>query len=134
VVNARSGLLLDADVLAELRSPRPAHAVVEFLRERRLLWAGVSALAVGQLADWNWELQDRYPAHVLPVDSYVAAAWAGFRGRRELTEEQALLAATASHHGLVVVSGQAGLYRSLGLHAVDPWDGAVDAAGSGDRW
>lgn len=117
-----NGLLLDSDVLRELRTAHPAAAVVEFLRARRLLWVGISALAVGELSHgWNWELQRRFPGHVLPVDSYVAAAWAPFRGRTGIGEVQALMAATASHHGLVLVSRQAELYRGLGLHAVDPW-------------
>lgn len=117
-----TGLLLDSDVLAELRTARPDTAVVDFLRARRRLWIGISALAVGQLEHgWNWELQLKFPAHVLPVDSYVAAAWAPFRGCKGLDDVQALMAATASHHSLVLVSRHAELYRGLGLHAVDPW-------------
>jgi toxin FitB len=130
-----SGLLLDTGVVAELRSPQPDPAVVGFLHQRRHLRVYLSALTVGELHGlggqdlrfhavhgWLDELNERFAENILPVDSEVAAVWGQLAGRAEASAVETLLAATALHKNLAVVSRNAESYRQLGAPAVNPWD------------
>ncbi len=128
------GLLLDTDVVAELRRENPAPAVVEFLQRRRRSRVYISALTLGELhalstqdsalsgqADsWLAELTERFAAYILPVDLQVAEAWAPL-AVQDVPAVESLIAATAVKHCLTVVSGNAEGYRRLSVEACDPW-------------
>ncbi|MFT4471170.1 PIN domain-containing protein [Arthrobacter sulfonylureivorans] len=128
------GLLLDTDVVAELRRENPDPAVVEFLQRRRRSRVYISALTLGELhalstqdsaltgqADaWLVELTERFAAYILPVDLQVAAAWAPL-AIQDVPAVESLIAATAVKHCLTVVSGNAEGYRRLSVEACDPW-------------
>lgn len=128
-----SGLLLDTDVIAEVRGPDPDATVVDFLRRRRHLRIFVSALTVGELQSmarqedfrpvgtWLHELTERYGPNILPVDAGVASAWASTPGAAEVPAVRALIAATARRGDLSVVSGRMEIYRNLGVPIIDPW-------------
>ncbi|RUQ21279.1 MULTISPECIES: type II toxin-antitoxin system VapC family toxin [Kocuria] len=137
------GLLLDSDVLAEIRRTRPNPTVVAFLRRRSHRTLFLSALSLGELKGlyphretdrWLDELVERFEDHVLDVDPAVARAWAGRSspesilrlGQRSSTSwtgaaVEGLIAATAEVHGLTVVSAKADVFRSWGVDAQDPW-------------
>ncbi|MET1154110.1 PIN domain-containing protein [Arthrobacter sp.] len=131
------GLLLDTDVVAELRLENPDPAVVEFLQRRRRSRVYISALTLGELhalstqdsaltgrADsWLLELTDRFAAYILPVDLEVAEAWAPL-AIQDVPAVESLIAATALKHCLTVVSGNAEGYRRLSVEACDPWKAA----------
>jgi len=131
------GLLLDTDVVAELRRENPAPAVVEFLQRRRRSRVYISALTLGELhalstqdsalagqADsWLAELTERFAAYILPVDLQVAEAWAPL-AIQDVPAVESLIAATAVKHCLTVVSGNAEGYRRLSVEACDPWKSA----------
>jgi predicted nucleic acid-binding protein len=128
------GLLLDTDVVVELRRESPDPAVVDFLRRRRRSRVYISALTLGELralstqddaltgrADaWLVELTARFSAFILPVDQQVAEAWAPL-AIQDVPAVESLIAATASRHCLTVVSGNAEGYRRLAVEACDPW-------------
>lgn len=128
------GLLLDTDVVAELRRENPDPAVVEFLQKRRRSRVYISALTLGELhalstqdsaltgrADsWLVELTERFAAYILPVDLQVAEAWAPL-AIQDVPAVESLIAATALKHCLTVVSGNAEGYRRLSVEACDPW-------------
>lgn len=128
------GLLLDTDVVAELRCESPAPAVVDFLQRRRRSRVYISALTLGELHalsvqdnalagredSWLGELTERFSAYILPVDRHVAEAWAPL-AVQDVPAVESLIAATAAKHCLTVVSGNAEGYRRLSVAACDPW-------------
>ena len=129
-MNGQSGLLLDTPVLADIRSPDPTSVLRLFLQRRSHLRIFISALTLGDLPspdrDWLRELAGRFGCHILPVDPGVALASTGLaHDAGTLTK---LVAATALHHDLTVVTDRPEDFRRLGASAVDPWSPAPESA------
>ena len=137
-MNQASGLLLDTDVVADVRSGSPDPAVIKFLRLRRHQRLYLSVLTVGELyrlhgdasgqdpgqdpgRGWVEELQQRFPANILPIDSAVAVKWAPLAAVPGLDAIDSLIAATALRHRLTVVCRDAIRFAELGLNAVTPF-------------
>jgi toxin FitB len=134
-VRGPSGLLLDTDVVAEVRQPEPHPAVVDFLQRRRHLGVYISALSVAELhllgcqeaggsddgGAWLGVLMSRFSGFILPVDLEVAMAWAPMAGHPEVTAVDSLVAATAVQHCLTIVSRNVEGFRKLAVPAIDPW-------------
>ncbi|MFW0108386.1 plasmid stabilization protein [Rothia sp. P7181] len=136
------GLLLDSDVLAEIRKATPHPQVVAFLRRRSYMVMYISALSLGELKGlypypeterWVNELLERFSGQVLDVDTNVSLAWAGRQIRAEERPSpegpytplptaalEGLMAATAEVHQLEIVSSKADIYRRWGVPAVNP--------------
>ncbi|NKX52957.1 PIN domain-containing protein [Arthrobacter mobilis] len=142
-MSPQSGLLLDSCVVTELRGSGPHPAVVEFLRRRRHLRVYLSALTFGELSrpglpdgqlpevgGWLEELKQRFADNILPVDAEVAALWGPVSARAEVPAVRSLVAATALHKHLTVVSRHAEDYRKLAVPAVDPWQGEPEPDGA----
>ena len=73
-----SGILLDSDVLAEIRKATPDPRVVAFLRRRAWRHMYISVLSVGELKGlypypetdrWIAELLERFADHVINIDA-----------------------------------------------------------------
>ena len=86
-----SGMLLDSDVLAEIRKANPDPAVVAFLRRRSFRHMYISVLSIGELKGlypypetdrWIAELLERFGDHVINVDARVSLEWAGRQAPR----------------------------------------------------
>lgn len=138
-----SGMLLDSDVLAEIRKADPDPAVVAFLRRRSFRHMYISVLSIGELKGlypypetdrWIAELLERFGDHVINVDARVSLEWAGRqapRGQHAVGRDDAgplptaalegLMAASASVYDLELVSSKAKVYRSWGVNASNPW-------------
>jgi len=132
--------LLDTNVLSELARARPSAKVVRWfsgvpsealhvsvltLGEIR---AGVERLAPGarreELRLWlETELPGWFEERVLPVDTGVADRWGRLlaEARRSVPAIDGLLAATALHHGLRLVTRNVADFTLPGLEVVDPW-------------
>ncbi|WP_104104321.1 hypothetical protein [Arthrobacter sp. 08Y14] len=125
-MNGQSGLLLDTAVLADIRSPDPSAALRDFLRCRSSLRIFISALTLGDLPKpdraWLQELTGRFGCHILPVDPGVALASTGLD--HDTGTLTVVVAATALHHDLTVVTDRPEDFRRLGAAAVDPWHAA----------
>lgn len=137
------GLLLDSDVLAEIRKATPHPQVVNCLRRRSYRTMYISVLSLGELKGlypypeterWLAELMDRFDSHVLEVDAKVSLEWAGRHAEKHLhlvggqrpaplatAALEGLMAATATVHQLEIISSKAEIYKSWGVPAVDPW-------------
>ncbi|WP_129662314.1 type II toxin-antitoxin system VapC family toxin [Rothia uropygialis] len=137
------GLLLDSDVLAEIRRSRPNPTIVAFLRRRVHRTLFLSTLSLGELRGlypqqeterWLDELIERFDDHVLDVDSEVAREWAGRSTPQSILRTgqnpgaswtgaavEGLVAATALVHDLTVISSKSDVYRSWGVEAQNPW-------------
>ncbi|MDO4252008.1 MAG: plasmid stabilization protein [Rothia sp. (in: high G+C Gram-positive bacteria)] len=142
-MSATVGLLLDSDVLAEIRKVNPHPGVLAFLRRRSYRVLYISVLSLGELKGlypyaeterWLAELIERFADHVLEIDAEVSLAWAGQAappGACALGSEQAtplptaalegLICATARVHQLEIVSAKAQIYRDWGVAASNPF-------------
>jgi predicted nucleic acid-binding protein len=129
-----SGLLLDTDVVVELRSPRPSPAVVDFLQRRRHFRIFVSALTIGELhlvsrenqqyrtvGAWVQEFVNSYSSNILSVDADIAAVWGPMLSDAEVSAVDSLIAATAISKSLSIVSGNVEVYRKFAVSAINPW-------------
>ena len=136
--------LLDTCVLSELTRPTPHPRVSAWLDDQDAaalhlsvltlgeIEKGVAALARGRkkrsLTTWLARLRSTYADRLLPIDSAVAAIWgrtaAGVerRGRR-LGVIDGLIAATALHHGLTVVTRNVADFDASGATLLNPWEG-----------
>jgi predicted nucleic acid-binding protein len=93
---------------------------------------GIVTLAEGkrrtQLEVWlEIDLRNRFAGRILPVDEVVADHWGLLAGemRRKGTPMpaiDAIIAATAIRHGLVVVSRNVSDFRNAHVSVVNPWD------------
>ena len=132
--------LIDTNVLSELRRRDPEPSVVEWFAKRpaRLLFLsvitlgeirkGVESIADSQrrrkLIDWlEAELPTFFMGRVLPVDIHVADRWGRLQAveKRPLPAVDSLLAATALHHDLVLVTRNEKDFRFAGLDVINPW-------------
>ena len=132
--------LLDTNVLSELARPRPNARVIGWFRDVPDEALHVSVLTLGEIRAgaerlapgdrrerlrlWvETELPAWFEDRVLPVDRHVADRWGRLLAevRRSVPAVDALLAATALHHRLRLVTRNAGDFELPGLHVVDPW-------------
>lgn len=132
--------LLDTDVVSELARVRPDRAVVDWISsvaDEALflsvltpgeLRKGVESLPRGskreQLRLWlETELPAWFGERLLPVDSAVADRWGRLVAAVKSTPPaiDSLLAATALHHDLRLVTRNVGNCRFPGLEVVNPW-------------
>lgn len=132
--------LIDTNVISELSRPKPAAAVMawfETVADDALhlsvltlgeLRRGVERLPMGKrrekLRYWlEHELPGWFGDRLLPVDAAVADTW----GRLQATAERtlpaidSLLAATALHHHLRLVTRNISDFEVDGIETVNPW-------------
>jgi len=106
-------LFLSTLTLGEIRKG------VEGLRPR-------DAAKAAALEAWLREVVDAFGARLLGVDATVADAWGRMSAMRSAPVVDALLAATASVHGLVLVTRNTADVEGLGAEVLNPF-----AAGPG---
>lgn len=132
-------LLLDTCVVSEFMRPRPAQAVLRWLRftnpgELFLsvltlgeLYYGVagerSALKERELIAWITDIEKRFADRVLVVDDIVARQWGYLRAiapKAPAVDTQ--LAATAIAHGFTFVTRNVKHFQFEGLALLNPWE------------
>ncbi|WP_293174693.1 type II toxin-antitoxin system VapC family toxin [Oceanithermus sp.] len=135
--------LLDTPVLSELVRPRPDAQVAGWVRRIEPAALYLSVITFGELAKgieklsdgarrrqllaWvERDLKDWFTGRVLPVDLEVAERWGLILARAEaigraLPAVDALLAASALTHGMVLVTRNTRRFRVPGLEVFDPW-------------
>ena len=141
-----TGYLLDTNVVSELIKARPDERVVEWIRAADesdlhlsvLTFAeirfGIEKLAQGarreRLRRWTeTELTDRFEDRILDIDRSIAELWGvimarGFAISVRLPVMDTLLAATAEHHGLIMVTRNIRDFARAGVATLDPWKGS----------
>ncbi len=135
--------LLDTNVVSEWARPRPDPGVVAWLAaadEDRVFLSVVSLAAlrhgIDRLADGRrrrgldtWLREDlplRFEGRVLPIDPAIADRWGELVARREAAGRpigvmDAFIAATASVHGLTLVTRNTQDFLTVVKQIVNPW-------------
>lgn len=139
--------LLDTCLISELVKREPNPAVVSWLDEQDEqtlflsvlilgeLQKGVSKLPDGakkdELQSWvTLDLVERFAGRILEIDLETALCWGRLQGEAErggdrLPVMDALIAATAAAHGLVVVTRNEKDMERSGVRVCNPWGSAV---------
>jgi predicted nucleic acid-binding protein len=138
-----SGYLLDTNCISEVVRITPEPRVMAWIdaTDESLLYLsvltlgeirkGLAALPQGkrrtQLETWlDVQLRARFSGKILSVDSYVADRWgwlaaAAKRAGKALSVVDGLLAATALHHNLTIVSRNITDFAHLHVPVLNPW-------------
>jgi len=138
-----SGYLLDTNCISELVRIKPEPRVVAWMQaaEETLLYLsvltlgeirkGLAGLPQGKrrtsLEAWlEIELRARFAGRILPIDVSVADRWgllaaSAKREGRTLSAIDGLLAATALHHNLTVVSRDVSDFADKRVQVLNPW-------------
>ncbi|MCF8382865.1 MAG: type II toxin-antitoxin system VapC family toxin [Chlorobium sp.] len=135
--------LLDTCVISELVRPVPDKGMIQWIESRNEfdlylsvltlgeIQKGISRLSAGkkksQLTLWlKDELEVRFAERVLPVTDAIALMWGDMLGTSEkngqpLSVIDALIAATATVHNLVLVTRNITDFSGCSVDIVDPW-------------
>jgi predicted nucleic acid-binding protein len=138
-----TGFLLDTNCISELVRLKPDPQVMAWIEaaEEGLLYLSVLTLGEirkglaalpqckrrSRLETWlEVELQARFSGRILSIDASVVDRWgllaaAKFRGK-PLSAIDGLLAATAIHHNLTIVSRNVGDFTNTQAPVVNPWE------------
>jgi len=138
-----SGWLLDTNVISELRRPRPETRVVAFVAAQPLEQLFVStvtfaeirygiemvddAIQRAELNDWlTNKVRPMFEQRVLRVSEDVMFKWRllvadGRKAGHTFSQPDLIIAATALHHGLTVVTRDTADYSRARVPALNPW-------------
>jgi len=138
-----TGWLLDTNVLSELRRPRPDARVRQFVASQPLdlLYISVVTFAEirfgielvkdvarrSELTDWlNHKLRPMFEERVLEISEDVMLKWRllveeGRKRGHTYSQPDLIIAATALHHGLTIVSRDTKEYTVAGAATLNPW-------------
>jgi predicted nucleic acid-binding protein len=138
------GYLLDTNCISEAVRSRPEPRVMSLLDsvDETLLY--LSVLTLGEirkgvaslpqsrrrtaLETWlDGELQARFSARILPIDAAIADRWGSLAAvakstGRALSTIDGLLAATAIHHNLTIVSRNDRDFAGIQVLVLNPWE------------
>lgn len=138
-----SGYLLDTNCISELVRVKPEPSVMMWVEATNEALLHLSVLTLGEirkglaglphgrrrthLETWlEVELRARFAGRILPIDAAVADRWgllaASAKGEgKTLSIIDGLLAATALHHNLAVVSRNVSDFASTQVQVLNPW-------------
>ena len=139
-----SGWLLDTNILSELRRPKPERKVVAFITEQPLEDLFVSAVTFAEirfgietvasvtrraeLNDWlTHKVRPMFAQRALAVTEDIMIKWRllvedGRKVGHTFSQPDLIIAATALHHGLTVVSRDESDYEQARVPIFNPWD------------
>jgi toxin FitB len=132
--------LIDTNVLSELRRKTPDPRVVQWFAQRHARSLFLSVLTLGEirkgiegvldtkrrtsLCDWlEGDLPTFFTGRILALDALVADRWGRLvaEAKRPLPAIDSLLAATAMHHDLSLVTRNVKDFKGLPIAVIDPW-------------
>ena len=139
-----SGWLLDTNVLSDLRRPKPDRKVVGFVQGQPLEELYVSSVTFAEirfgieivssaarraeLNDWLMhKVRPMFDQRILAVSEDIMFKWCllveeGRKTGHTYSQPDLIIAATALHHGLTVVSRDTGEYERAGVTVLNPWE------------
>lgn len=130
--------LLDTNVISELRKTRPHGAVLAWIGGIADTDLHLSAVTIGEIQAGiemtraqdkakaaeieTWLEQVAATYNILPMDARAFRTWARLMRRKsEQLIEDAMIAATATVHNLVVVTRNMRDFEQLGVRCLDPF-------------
>jgi predicted nucleic acid-binding protein len=138
-----TGWLLDTNVLSELRRPKPNRKVAAFVAGQVLDLLYISSVTLAEirfgielvtdvtrraeLNDWLAnQVRPLFRQRVLPVSEDVLFKWRllveeGRKAGHTFSQPDLLIAATALHHGMTVVSRDTSEYEKARVPFLNPW-------------
>ncbi len=138
-----SGWLLDTNVISDLRRPRPNARVRAFVAHQPLEELFVSTVTFSEirygietvgdpirraeLNDWLLhKVRPMFDRRVLEVSEDVMFKWRllvedGRKAGHTFSQPDLIIAATALHHGLTVVTRDTGDYKLARVPLLNPW-------------
>jgi predicted nucleic acid-binding protein len=138
-----TGWVLDTNVLSELRRPKPNAGVVEFIGGQPLhllhvsvvtfveIRFGIELLTDGgrrmELNEWlDHQLRPMFEERVLQITEDIMLKWRllveeGRKSGHTYSEPDLIIAATALHHGLTIVSRDTSEYEMANAPTLNPW-------------
>jgi predicted nucleic acid-binding protein len=136
-------VLLDTNVLSEARGSGGHAGVRRYLADADPDDLFMSVISIGEIAygiarlapgskrrelqAWLAMTQHHFADHILPIDREIAQRWGELtvkaaKAGRPLHAADGLIAATALHHGLCLMTRNAKDYESTGVTLHAPWD------------
>jgi predicted nucleic acid-binding protein len=147
-----TGWLLDTNILSELRRPRPERKVLAFIAAQPLDLLHVSSVSFAEirfgielvgdanrraeLNDWlAHKVRPMFEQRVLAITEDVMFKWRllveeGRKGSHTFSQPDLIIAATALHHGLTVVSRDAAGFEKARTPVLNPWSDPQPRAGA----
>jgi predicted nucleic acid-binding protein len=138
-----TGWLLDTNVLSELRRPRPEAKVLQFVSGQKIQLLYVSVVTFAEIrfgiellegASRRMELNDwlknvlrpMFEDRVLAITEDIMLMWRllvedGRKTGHTFAQPDLMIAATALHHGLTVVSRNTGDFEKANVPVFNPW-------------
>lgn len=138
-----TGWLLDTNVLSELRRPRPNENVLRFIADQPLDLLYVSVVTFAEIRfgielvedanrrmeinDWlENKLRPMFEDRVLGITEDIMLKWRllveeGRKAGHTYAQPDLLIAATALHHGLTVVSRDTADFERTSMPVLNPW-------------
>ena len=136
--------VLDTNVISELMKPQPDHRVVAWVDARDNESLFLSAITIGELmrgfaklpsgarrtateAIINDALIPQFESRILPVTHQVMVTWATLtitceRAGRTLPAIDSMIAATALHHRLTLVTRNTRDFDATSIPLLNPWE------------
>jgi predicted nucleic acid-binding protein len=138
-----TGWLLDTNILSELRRPRPERKVVAFIEAQpaELLYASAVTFAEirfgiemvkdpgrrAELNDWlTHQVRPMFGQRMLAITEDIMLKWRvlleeGRRISHTFSQPDLIIASTALHHGLTVVTRDRSDYDRAHVPVLNPW-------------
>ncbi len=134
------GYLLDTNVISETVKRNPHPGVLRFLESAEETELYLSVLSLGEirrgihrlayrdaayaarLGAWADDLKVGFEERLLDVGAEIAERWGRLTAGRDRAVIDALLAATALHHGLTLVTRNVSDFSDSGVSLIDPWE------------
>ena len=135
-------ILLDTCAISELRKSKPSASFLEWFNEcnEHLLYIssitfgelrfGIDCLSNGkrknELLIWYAQLGLSYRGHILSPSLAICERWGALRGERKrighpLSMADGLIAATALHESMALVTRNTKDFQGLGVELINPW-------------
>lgn len=138
-----TGWILDTNIISELRRPKPEKKVAAFVRTQPLeaLYVSIVTLAEirfgvelltdairrAELNEWlDHKLRPMFEQRVLAITEDIMLKWRlmveeGRKVGHTFSQPDLVIAATAQHHGLTVVSRDTEKYTAARVTVFNPW-------------